>query len=345
MRIRHDGGSARTRALIALVAASVALTTAGCDLRLEADTIVYPSPDAVTVARDTLADAESAVLTAADTAGASADDVAAEASATAQAHLDALGGVYVAYPDTTPEPTASATPAPTLSEAIDEARAIAEEVAASNLDPGLAFLARSIDLDWALREQWATIVPADTADDADDSDNAGTSDTAGTSDETTYFPLANGSTADSAGFAPSAATTGLSEDALSDLALREDEARFTYETIAALEFDSLRDVALARARLHEERSDALASLLTSDPRTPLYQLRDANLPDPDSRDALQRSVETDLGARYAALLDGAYAADAAWLLNSAFDSYARAMATAGFEASDLPQLPGLKTAA
>jgi hypothetical protein len=142
----------------------------------------------------------------------------------------------------------------------------------------------------------------------------------------------------------------VTKEKLSTLTLAEDEARFAYETIAALEFGTLRESILARTRLHAQRSDALASVLTSqlhgtDPRTPLYQLRDANLPDPQSREALERSIERDLGDRYAALLDGASAADAAWLLNAAYDSYARALATPGFATADLPTLPGLRVGA
>ena len=136
-------------------------------------------------------------------------------------------------------------------------------------------------------------------------------------------------------------TTGVPQEVLSELALAEDEARFAYETLAAQEFAQDRDAALARAALHAERSDALAALLTDDPRTPLYQLRDVDLLDPESRAALQLSLETDLAVRYTTLLDGASAADAAWLLNAAFDAYARAMRTEGFTASDLPTLPGL----
>ena len=322
---RRSGRSVRVRALVASVAVTAALATTGCDLRWETDASAFPAPDAVTVARNSLADAESAVLAAATAAGTSADDVAADAVATAQTHLDVLGGVYVPYPGTTPSPGVSPAPEPTLSEAVDAVRATAESVAATTDDADLAFLARSIDLEWALRELWAARAPANVV--------AG---------EATVFPLADGTMPAATGFTPGAGATGLAQDALSDLALREDEARFAYETIAALEFDALRDDVLARSRLHAERSDAIASLLTSDPRTPLYQLRDANLPDPDSREALERSIEGDLGARYAALLDGASAADAAWLLNAAFDSFARAMATNGFVTADLPTLPGLK---
>ncbi|NTV40053.1 MAG: DUF4439 domain-containing protein [Demequinaceae bacterium] len=356
-------GGLRARAA-ALACGSVLALTA-CDLRLETDAPTFPSPAAAVVARDSLADAEAAVLAAATAAGASADGVATGAAATAQAHLDALGGVYVAYPGTTPSPSASPGPAPTLADTITAVRATAEEVAASTDDANLASLARSIDLEWALRELWALRSAANTAAEeaaalalasasptpeaAEGDPSVAPAATLPGDHGASPFPLADGSVDDAAGFVPATAT-GIGQEDLSALALAEDEARFTYETIAAWEFGDLQAEVLARSRLHGERSDALTALLTSelraaDPRTPLYQLRDANLPDPGSREALERSIELDLGARYAALLDGTSAVHTAWLLNAAFDSYARAMATAGFAAADLPTLPGLRIGA
>ncbi len=373
----RSGRSGRLRARpmrvgVAALACVSALTLAACDIRLETPPVTFPSPDATTVARNTLADAEAAVLAAARDAGASAEETASGAAATAQKHLDVLGGVYVAYPGTTPSPSPSAAPPPTLAEAIDAVRSTAEKVAATTDDADLAFLARSIDLDWALRELWAARLEAKPATGGDAGGGASAPASAEATARPTLgpsatdaptpsplpgdsgdapFPFASGASA-SAVFSPDAATTGLTAKQLSALTVAEDEARFTYETIAALEFGALRQDILARMRLHAGRSDALAAVLTSmpdpaggtaaDPRTPLYQLRDVNLPSPDSREALERSVEIDLGDRYAALLDGASAADAAWLINAAYDSYARAMATPGFATDDVPTLPGLK---
>jgi len=360
------------RAGLAALACASALTLSACGIRLETAPVTFPSPDATAVARNSLADAEAAVLAAAKQAGASEDQTAPGAAATAQKHLDVLGGVYVAHPGTTPAPSPDVTPTPppTLAEAIHTVRAKAEEVAGSTKDADLAFLARSIDLDWALRELWATRSAANAAAEvaaAQASDSPTPDQQAGEPTATNptplplpatlpgdsgdaSFPRADGFTSDSSGFAPGTAATGLTKEEASALALAEDEARFAYETIAALEFGPLRESILARMRLHAQRSDALASVLTSqlhgtDSRTPLYQLRGANLPEPDSRETLERSIESDLGDRYAALLHGASAADAGWLLNAAFDSYARALATPGFATGDLPTLPGLKVGA
>lgn len=334
-------GLRRGRIAAAALAAAVAMLVSACGVRWESEPPVFPSPDAVTVARDALADAEDAVLQAA-----SREDADTYALA-AQAHLDALGGVYVAYPGSTPSPSPTPLPEPTLEEAVSQARAVAEEVAAGTDDADLAFLARSIDLAWALHNLWAAHEA--TAADAGETASASPSPVPDTDEdfpsdaELVWFPLADGSTMDAAGFVPMQ-TTALAQDALGDLALAEDEAGFAYETLAAQEFAQNRDAALARAAIHAERSDALAALLDTDPRTPLYQLRDVDLLDPDARRALERSLEIDLAVRYATLLDGASAADAAWLLNASFDAWARAMRTDGFQASDVPTLPGLEVA-
>lgn len=323
------------------LAVVMAMLVSGCGVRWETEPPMFPTPDAVTVARDALADAEDAVREAATREGADAY------SRAAAAHLDVLGGVYVAYPGETPSPSPTPLPEPTLEEAVSQARATAEEVAAGTDDADLAFLARSIDLEWALRNLWAA--REETTADAGETASASPTPVPGTDEdspidaELVWFPLADGSTMDAAGFVPTH-TTALSQDALSSLALAEDEARFAYETLAAQEFAQDRETALARAAIHAERSDALAALLDTDPRTPLYQLRDVDLLDPDARRALERSLETDLAVRYSTLLDGASAADAAWLLNASFDAWARAMRTEGFAASDLPTLPGLEVA-
>jgi len=352
------------RAAVAAWAGAALLAATGCDLRRETPPPVFASPDAVTASRDSLASSEAAVAEAAATAGSDADAIATGAAAAALAHVDALGGVYVAYPGQSPTPhpvpSPSATPAPepTLAEAISATRATAETIATTSDDPNLAALARSIDLEWALREAWAAHVIASAAEEAAAADAAAQASATPAPVATpapsaspgapepsdadpVFFPRANGSTDAAAGFVPERSSS-LTQDQLRALALAEDEARFTYETEAAQEFAQRRDAALARSRLHGARSDALATLLNTDPRTPLYQLRDADLLNPDSRRALELSLETDLAARYAALLEGASADDASWVLNACFDAYARAMRTEGFTAANLPTLPGLR---
>ncbi len=348
-------GSVSVRTSVAVLAALAAVTLVGCGLRWEGEPPAVPSPDAVTVARDSLAAAEAGIVEAAKREG--ADALAVGAAAAAETHLEVLGGVYVAYPFAPASPegaaTVSAASQPTLAAAIAAARRTAASVASTSVDPDLAFLARSIDLEWALRERWAAQVAAAEAAGARTEAPASASPTPppraaeGSREEPARdadpvrFPPADGSIAVAAGFAPDE-STGLTQGTLTELTLREDEARFAYETLAAQEFGPRRDDALARARLHAERSEALAVFLDADPRTPLYQVRNANLLEPTSRRALERSLEADLATRYAALLDAVSPQDATWLFNAAFDAYARAMRTDGFSAVDLPTLPGLE---
>ena len=302
---------------VVLVAGAV-IATSACGVRWETEPSPAPSPDAVTIQRDLLADAEAAVITASDAASGLLADHARNA---AQAHLDVLGGVYVAFPDAspTPTPTASPAPVPSLADAIDAAREVAAEVANTSTDGDLAFVAASIDIEWALVAWWDA--PADDV------------------DGPLPLPAAPGvpSTDD---FIPPGVTT-VSDEELTALALAHDEARFAYETMAAQEFGPRREAALARAAIHAARGEALAARVDEDPRTPLYQLRDTDLLDAETRASLARSIETDLGWRYAALLDGRSASDLPWLLNGSFDAFAAAASTDGFTLADLPAMPGV----
>lgn len=301
--------SRRLRGFAAAAAAvGVAMLVSGCGVRWETDHSPVPSPDETTVLRDRLAHAEQAV---ADAAAGSASPLAVRASTSAEAHLTALGGVYVAYPGTALSPSPSLSPLPSVSAAIADARAQAAEAATQATDPNLAFLASSIQLEWTL-VQWAST--ADKADLVDTEERV-------TAPEVTDLP----------------------DSALSKVVLAHDEARFAYETLAAQEFAADREVTLARAMSHGDRAEALAALVAVDPRTPLYQLRDVDLTDPDARDALARSLELDLGWRYAALLDAATAKDRGWLFDGALDAYAAAGRTEGFAVSDIPMLPGVAT--
>ncbi len=292
-------------------AAAVVLLVSGCGVRWETEPSPAPSADATTVLRDSLADSENVV---ADAADASSVAIASRAANSAAAHLTALGGVYVAYPGATPTPASSPAPLPSLADAIAVARTQAQEVAAQANDPDLAFLAASIELEWAL-VQWVLV------------------------QSTSASPT--GSPAATAEPMKPPEATDVPDVARTALVLAHDEARFAYETLAAQESGTARDAALARAQAHGERADALVTLVAADPRTPLYQLRDADLTDPDARSALARSLELDLGWRYASLMDGATAADLPWLFDGAFDAYTAAGRTEGFTVGDIPTLPGV----
>ena len=246
---------------VAALACASALTLSACDIRLETPPVIFPSPDATTVARNSLADAEAAVLAAATEAGASAEETASGAAATAQKHLDVLGGVYVAYPGTTPSPSPSAAPPPTLAEAIDAVRSTAEKVAATTDDADLAFLARSIDLDWALRELWAARARSKARGRRRRGGQCVGPGIGGGNGASHAWPIRH---RDPHAQSPARRLRRRAvplrqrrfrigallsrcrhdgpdgQDQLSALTVAEDEARFAYETIAALEFGTLR---------------------------------------------------------------------------------------------------------
>jgi hypothetical protein len=135
--------------------------------------------------------------------------------------------------------------------------------------------------------------------------------------------------------------SALDADVLSDLAVRHDQARFTYEVIAARESGVRRALALERAAQHRNRSDALVALAGTDARTPVYELPNALIADEASRDTAARSTEQSLGWRYMELTSGSGADDRAWLMSAAFDAYAASASLPGFVIAEFPVLPGV----
>jgi len=304
------------RVIVATVMCGALVTAAGCGLRMETEPSPFPVADQTTLARDDLATAVATVVTAATVRG-NGEGTSAAPIATAQ--LEALGGVYIAYPnaDATPEP--SPVSPPSVATAITALRNTAREIATQTSDANLASLATSIDLAWAL-------VGA--------GDNAAAD---GWLSEA--LPLPDGTTS-VAGFVPTL-TTDLSPEVVAELALMHDHARFVYETAAAQLFAHERDEALERSRAHGERSDALQAATTApDERTTLYQLRGVSVADADARNALFISIEHDLALRYTVLAVTATGSDRDWLLNAA---YASSMAVFTLGAGDdlITALPGL----
>ena len=102
------------RAAVALAFAAVAV--AGCDVRLETPDPTAPEPGPVEIVRDGAA-GRSAELSPAAAAAAATDvgdagAVLTRVAAESAAHLVALGGVYVPFPDAPEEPPGTASPAP-----------------------------------------------------------------------------------------------------------------------------------------------------------------------------------------------------------------------------------------
>lgn len=316
----HRSAHRRLAGWAALALATLSL--AACGVRWETAPVDLPEPDAATVARDSLALAEQLV---ADAAAADSSSAGTAALRVAQAHLDVLGPVYEPFPSLEPSPTAAPS-LPAVEVAIGAARLTAERVAADRSLGEISQIATSLDLSWALHQRLA------------DGVDAGTMGATATAPQA--LPLPDG-TASDGGFTPGT-DTALSQEDIAALALAHDQARFAYETVAALEQGESRTVALALADAHAQRADALAVSLDEDPRTPLYQLRDTDLLDAPTREGLTRGLELDLGARYAALAVVAAEPDRAWLANATYDAYVRAMTSPGFTAGDLPSLPGLE---
>lgn len=287
---------------LALVIATVAAGLSGCDVRRETPDPVWPSPDAATAARDDLAEAIAAVVTA---AAADGSGEARSASELAAAELDALGGVYVAYPSATASPEESASPAqpPGVDDAIADLRIAAQSTLSHGVDDDLSRLALAIDVAWA-RFQWSR-------------------DTRGTTHSVLAMPDARGFAPTDAAFAPDAASD-LDQQTLSALALAHDQARFAYVTIAANLGGEERAAALARAQVHAERSDAIAALLDDDVRTPVYQLRDVDLSSQQGRTTLAGEVERSVSETSLRAAFDASHEDRTWLLDDSFDTWAAA---------------------
>ncbi|WP_084076806.1 hypothetical protein [Demequina sp. NBRC 110057] len=319
-----------SRAAATTVAALVAASTlGGCSWRLETEDPVWPSPDAVTVTRDDAAQREQAVIDAVDDAGEDGADavLAAYESVAAPERLEALGGVYVAYPDASVTPTATPAPEPSAADAVAAARDGDLADALATADDGLAFLLASAGLSHALTAWYATWAEQAFLD----------TDTAVVEER-----LLETDAIDGVAVTPS--DTSLDGATLSALVVEHDRARYLYEVMAAKAADAEREQWLARRDIQGARAEALASLPgVDDARQAVYVVDNATVTDTATRTATARGTETDLGGAYAALMDGADDADLPWLLGAAFDAYAQAAAYAepGTDDAAIPALPGL----
>lgn len=351
-----------------LLAAALATGMSGCSWHLEAEPVVYPSASQSTLERDQAARREQSVVDALGTVGdsgtatdtgnaaaqgtaAGAGDLAAIESQAAPAHLDALGGVYLASPSPTPSPFPGS-----LADAVQQARDGALETARDTADANLAFLQSSMGLTHAFALWWAqnanlaasveaTPAPSPTASAPGDVEpGASPAPSASPSPEpvTAAARLLPSSINLGESFIPQQ-TAAISPLTFSDLALAHDQARFLYEVIAARSAGSERDNALARRNVHAARADEFAALAGSeDRRQPLYEVAPDDVSTALSRGATARAAEFALGATYAAMLDGVADEDRGWILNAAFDAYAAGSVQLGFTPDEFPVLPGLE---
>ncbi len=302
------------RAVAAAGAATVLLTA--CSWRVETPPIPSRTPTPTVVLRDEAALREQAVVDAADST-----DLGVIESGLAPERLAALGGVYVEYPSASPEPDTTVSAAPSLDaavqDAIDEALAAAD--AATEDDPGLAAMLRSIALSHSLAVAAPGVAGAAPAERA----------MPGVGDEATgpWTPTED---------------TAVDGNTLAALAVAHDRASFAYEVAAARASGKERTRALTRSRLHDARAEALLALPgVDDLREPLYEVPPAGTETRKARAATERAVEVELAESYAALIDGAAPDDVPWVLNASYDAWMRAAALAGFDLGSLPALPGL----
>lgn len=320
----------RAPLLRASAALLVVAALTGCSWRLETPTPQWPSPDAVTQMRDAAAVREQQVIDAAARQGESATAQAAVLSeietAAAPERLDALGGVYKAYPTSSPSPSPSDAPLDLVS-AAERARDghLADALVAEDHD--LAFMLGSAGLSLALSAWYAAWV-----EDAI---------TEAAQPVVELRLLMSDAVPESQ---PVPAVAGVGPDILSDLALLHDQARYAYEVLAARAPEEEQSQWIERRDLQAARADALVELPgVEDQREPVYVLPDDASNDAAARMATARTLERGAGETYARLLGEVEPADMAWVLNAAFDAYAQAAAFGDPTASSygVPALPGL----
>jgi hypothetical protein len=312
---------------------------AGCSWRLESEPAPTPTADAVQAARDLAARNEAAVIAAlGEPAAASSGREALQTleGVAAPTHLNVLGGVYEPYPSALPSPDPSPSPSPSVGPspeptpdlraavltARDDALALAFEVS----DTEAGFLAGSMGFTHAFAAWYASVLDAQAA---------------GIEIPVIQERTLPGRFGESVPMVPE--TTGISADAVAELALRHDQARFVYEVIAARDSGADRESALANALKHRERSDALVALCGIDLRTPVYELPDAKISTLEDRYAARRLTEQGLGWAYLALTDGVDPSERAWLMSAAFDAYSASALIPGFSVAEFPVLPGAAT--
>lgn len=317
------------------------LTLVGCAWRFDSPDPALPSPDADESARDAVALAEAelvASLEEASPAGPGGEWLLAYESRAADAHLEALGGVYDPYPDPSPSPTSSDDPGfgpSSFTRYASFARDAAIEASLTAEDPDLALLIASI----ALSDAAALRLQSE-----EDARAAGV-EVYTSVDRLLPLPSA----LDPAVYGPSVLlpeATSLPEATLEELILLHDYAAYVDEVVAARAEGSLRGVAYQRSLLHQARAEALVALADVDPRGPSYVTDRTRLASNETMEALLSEVEAGLADAYVAAFGQVVAGDAdspverIWLLNGAFDAGVASFLWAP-SPEDVPMFPGV----
>ncbi|WP_199423810.1 DUF4439 domain-containing protein [Actinotalea solisilvae] len=337
---------ARRPASVLVALLGLAVLLAGCGLRLETPAPQAPEPDAVeTVRQRATADALALQVLADSLAASGAEAGLAAAAGTvaaaSTAHLDALGGLYVAFPDATaapdasdasdatvdpdpaasPGPTATTVPSPVTPDALvallDSSAASARADAAAVEDGDLARLLASVTV---ARTQLADSVAALAALDP------------ASRPALEPAPLAG-------------LPAGVDPADVADVVQSEDALGFAWEVVAARRVGDERSAAAARARSHREHAETWAvaaevAATDSDPRRVAYALPPTVLDaaaDPAATAAELAALEVSLVASYAGLVAQADAGERTPLVDAMLTAARSATALTG----QTPAFPGL----
>lgn len=312
----------------ALAAGLAAGPLAGCAaLRVESGPAVTPSADAVEQARQRQAVGAARVQAAADAADATSDEAKAaiaDVRAAAGTQLDALGGVWVPFPEptsTSPVPTATSTSSPPepLLDVLAEESASALADAATVSDGRLARLFASIGVERRLAAVRLAVAE-------------------GAEAPATAAPVD-----------PEQIPVGLSAIALEPAIASEDALGLAWEVTAARSSDATRAEAAAIAAEHRARAATWATVTQVagtglDPRRASYDLPQAVLdPEADApeRIAALAGLEDELAALWLDLVVTA----APGARTPLIDAFAAAAQHSADLTGTVPALPGIPDAA
>jgi len=308
------------RAAAALVGVAVAVSLAGCGLRLETPPPVAPSPDAAEELRQEAAvDAATLTSTVSEvTAEGTTAEVLDRVGSDADAHVDALGGVWVAWPEGAPEgavppdPVSTAPPVP---------------------DPGVADVLGLLEQGAAAAREGALEAPTDELAGMLAAVSISRAQAAG------ELARASGETVPETMATPMDRTGLLARGVDGPTLLVLDQARFAWETVGARSEGPARGAATARAEQLQSLVDVAVEAGAPDERPAVYDLPGAD-------------EEAGLSAEQAAVVDAESRLLEHWLfslglvgpeergalVDAAADSAQRIVDAGG----TLPALPGLE---
>ncbi|MCB2178182.1 MAG: ferritin-like domain-containing protein [Actinomycetales bacterium] len=319
---------ARVVALALAAGLAVGPLTGCAALRVESGPPVTPSADAVEQARQRQAIGAARVVTAADDADATTDGAKAaivDVRSAARTQLDALGGVWVPFPESTttsPAPTGTPTPAPDpepLLDVLAEESSSALADAATVSDGRLARLFAAIGVERRLAA--ARLALAEGAD----------------------VP------ATAAPVDPEQIPVGLSAVALGPAIASEDALGLAWEVTAARSSGTARTEAAAIAAEHRARAATWAAVTEVagtglDPRRASYDLPEAVL-DPEADPADRLSALAGLEDELATLWLDLVVAAAPGARMPLIDAFAAAAQHSAHLTGTVPALPGMPDAA